>query len=125
MTPQEPDFEPGHPGRCDYNPDSPEAKEWARKHYSPLGERDFPVDHPKALDTPGNTNAIPVRAGIDPAHPELQEFTGRTPKQVEGLRLLEQFRAPLAGPSPVLEPTEAPPPPPPIERPIPTGQPGS
>jgi hypothetical protein len=31
-TPQEPDFPPGHPARFDYDPDSPEAQEWARKH---------------------------------------------------------------------------------------------
>ncbi|MBZ5569454.1 MAG: hypothetical protein LAN64_16600 [Acidobacteriia bacterium] len=125
MTPQEPDFEPGHPARFDYDPSSPQAKEWARTHFALKGERDFPVGHPKAFDTPGNTNAVPVLAGIDPAHPELQEFSGRTPAQVEGLKLYQQFAAPLAQESPVLEPTEAPQPPPPIERPIPPGQPGS
>lgn len=79
QTIQERDFPKGHPKASDYVPGSPEAIEWARKNIHPLGERDFPVDHPKAVDTPGNTNAIPIRPGIDPAHPELEEFTGATP----------------------------------------------
>jgi hypothetical protein len=75
---QERDFPKGHPKAADYVPGSPEAIEWARKNIHPLGERDFPVGHIKAVDTPGNTNAIPIRPGIDPAHPELEEFTGAT-----------------------------------------------
>ena len=125
MTPQEPDFEPGHPGRYDYDPASPEAKEWARKHYAPRGERDFPVGHPKAVDTSGNTNAVQILPGIDPAHSERQAFSGRTPEQVAALDRLNAELAAAAKESPVLEPTEAPPPPPPIDRPIPPGQPGS
>lgn len=76
-TPQEPDHPPGHPKRFDYDPASPEAIEWKRKNFHPLGERDFPVDHPKAIDTPGNTNHIPALPGVDPNHPEREPFTGR------------------------------------------------
>lgn len=76
MTPQEPDFPPGHPARCDYDPSSPAAKEWARQNSHPLGERDFPVDHPKALDTPGNKNAVVWSLGVDPDRPGLVPFRG-------------------------------------------------
>ncbi len=124
-TPEEPDFPPGHPKRFDYNPRSPEAREWARLNIHPAGERDFPVGHPKAMDTKGNTNATPVLPGVDPAHPELEAFTGHTQEQVDADRELWDERARLAQPSPELEPTEAPPPPknPGDTRP-PTGQPG-
>lgn len=125
-TPEEPDFPPGHPKRFDYNPASPEAKEWARIHIHPAGERDFPVGHPKALDTPGNKNHIPVVAGVDPDHPELQEHTGHTPEQVAAEAALWEERKALAFPSPEREPIEAPPPPkkPGDTRP-PSGQPGT
>lgn len=125
-TPEEPDFPPGHPARGDYNPRSPEAIEWARKHVWTAGERDFPVDHPKASDTPGNKNRVVWRAGVDPAHPELEPHTGRTPEQVEAIRELWAEAAKRAKPSPTLEPTEAPPPPknPGDTRP-PSGQPAS
>jgi len=124
-TPEEPDFPPGHPKRFDYDPKSPEAREWARLNIHPAGERDFPVGHPKASDTKGNTNAVAVLAGVDPDHPELEAFTGRTPDQVEADRELWEERKALAYPSPELDPTEAPPPPrnPGDTRP-PTGQPG-
>jgi len=124
-TPEEPDFPPGHPKRFDYNPKSPEAREWARLNVHPAGERDFPVGHPKASDTKGNTNKVAVLAGVDPAHPELEPFTGRTPEQVAADRELWDERIALAQPSPELDPTEAPPPPdkPGDTRP-PTGQPG-
>jgi hypothetical protein len=83
MTPQviaERDFPKGHPKAADYVPGSPDAVEWARKNIHTKGERDFPVDHPKAVDTKGNTNHVPTRPGIDPLHPELEEFTGATPE---------------------------------------------
>jgi hypothetical protein len=63
---QERDWPPGHPKAGDYDPNSPEAKEWARVNVHPLGERDWPVDHPKALDTPGNENTLVWQAGVDP-----------------------------------------------------------
>src|SRR5579864_1783399 len=124
-TPQERDFPKGHPKAADYDPPSPDAIEWARKNIHPAGERDFPVDHPKAIDTPGNTNHVPVVPGVDPAHPELQPFTGRTPAQVAAERAVWAERTRLARPSPELEPTLAPDPPkkPGDTRP-PTGQPG-
>lgn len=124
-TPEEPDFPPGHPKRFDYNPKSPEAREWARKNIHPAGERDFPVGHPKAVDTKGNQNAVSVLPGVDPAHPELEPFTGRTPEQVAADRDLWEERKALAQPSPELEPTIAPAPPdkPGDTRP-PSGQPG-
>jgi len=110
-TPEEPDFPPGHPKRFDYDPRSEAAKEWARLHIHPAGERDFPVGHPKAVDTRGNTNAVPVLPGVDPAHPELEPFTGRTPEQVAAERELwdERIAASKATVDP--EPGIAPPPP--------------
>src|ERR1700732_2263048 len=124
-TPEEPDFPPGHPKRFDYNPKSAEAREGARRNVHPAGERDFPVGHIKAVDTKGNTNKVAVVAGVDPAHPELEPFTGRTPEQVAADRDLWEKRKAQAMPSQELDPTEAPPPPkqPGDTRP-PTGQPG-
>lgn len=110
-TPEEPDFPKGHPKRFDYDPKSPEAREWVRLHVHPAGERDFPVGHPKAIDTPGNTNAVSVLPGVDPAHPELEAFSGRTPEQVAGDRAMWDERIAAARPSPELEPTIAPDPP--------------
>ena len=124
-TPEEPDFPPGHPKRNDYNPRSPEAREWARLHIHPAGERDFPVGHPKALDTKGNLNHLPAVAGVDPLHPELEPFTGRTPEQVEGERDLWAERVAQSKPTPDRDPIEAPPPPRnPGSTAPPTGQPG-
>jgi|SRR5208337_5690646 len=124
MTREEEDFEPGHPARCDYNPASPEAIEWARKHYAPKGERDFPVGHPRAVDTPGNLNQMVTLPGIDPLHPELEPFSGRTPAQVEALAKLNATLAQQAKETPALKPVVAPAPPEPVERPLPVGQPG-
>jgi hypothetical protein len=123
-TPEEPDFPVGHPKRYGYDPASPEAKEWARLHIHPAGERDFPVGHAKAIDTPGNQNHIPAEPGVDPLHPELEPFTGHTPDQVAAERALWNERVKAAGPSPEREPILAPPPPekPGDTRP-PTGQP--
>ena len=110
-TPQEPDFPPGHPARFDYDPDSPEAQEWARKHVWLPGERDWPVGHPAAVDTPGNKNAIVHQPGVDPAHPELEAFTGRTPAHVEARKRVQAELAQKQMPSPEREPVIAPPPP--------------
>lgn len=125
-TPQEPDFPPGHPKRFDYDPESPEAIEWARVHIHPAGERDFPIDHPKAVDTEGNTNHIPVHAGVDPNKPELEAFTGRTPRQVEAEKRLWADRVAASKPTIDPEPTIAPEPPkkPGDTRP-PSGQPSN
>lgn len=124
-TPQEPDFPPGHPGRFDYNPDSPEAKEWMRMNCFPKGERDFPPGHPKACDTPGNTNGVQIVAGVDPHHPELEEFTGRTPAQAAAHRkAIEQLSAAAKETEP-REPITAPAPPPPGDTSAPAGQPGA
>jgi len=124
-TPEEPDFPKGHPKRFDYDPRSPEAREWARLHIHPAGERDYPVGHPKALDTKGNTNAVPVLPGVDPTHPELEAFTGHTAEQATAERELWAERSQSVRPSPTLKPIEAPPPP--VENvPFaePSGQPG-
>jgi len=99
---QERDFPKGHPKAADYVPESPEACEWARKNIHPKGERDFPVDHPKAVDTPGNTNHIPIRPGIDPAHPELEEFTGATPKVAAARRAAYLAQLPKVAETPML-----------------------
>jgi hypothetical protein len=78
---------------------------------APLGERDFPVGHPKAVDTKDNTNHVQNLPGVDPERPELEPFTGRTPAQAEGAKALYQAMATLAKPSPELEPVIAPEPP--------------
>lgn len=123
-TREEEDFPAGHPARGDYDPQSVHAKEWARKHHSPMGERDFPVGHPKASDTSGNLNSVQHRPGVNPLRPELEEFSGRTPEQVEALKQLNLELAGKAKETPPLKPTIAPDPPEPIERPLPPGQPG-
>src|SRR5216684_1213721 len=100
-------FPKGHPGRHDWDPESPEAIEWARQNVHPLGERDFPVDHAKAADTPGNLNHLPVTAGVDPLNPQREPFTGRSPAQVAGIRKLSEIASQAAKESPVLQPIDA------------------
>lgn len=108
MPPQlEEDFPKGHPGRGDYDPHSPAAQEWARLHVAPLGERDFPVDHPKAADTAGNTNALAWEAGVDPHNPHREPHTGRTPEQAAGVAVLSALASKAALESPVLQPLDA------------------
>ena len=108
MTPPiEQDFPAGHPARYDWDPESPEAKEWARQNVHLLGERDFPLDHPKAVDTPGNLNHLPATAGLDPLNPHREPFTGRSPAQVAGLRKLSKAASQAAASSPVLQPIDA------------------
>lgn len=100
-------FPKGHPGRADYDPESPEAKEWARLNVHPLGERDFPVGHPAAADTPGNLNHLTWTPGVDPINPHREAHTGRTPAQVEGLRKLSEQASRQAQDSPVTYPVDA------------------
>lgn len=123
MTQQEDDFPPGHPKRFDYDPDSPEAKKWMKMHYFPKGERDYPPGHPKAVDTEGNTNAVEVRAGIDPNHPELEEFSGRTPAQAKRAKEITLALSQQAKETVPPKPGIAPEPPPPGSSAFPTGQP--
>jgi hypothetical protein len=123
-TPQEPDFPPGHPARCDYDPSSPEAREWMRTHSSPKGERDYPVDHPKACDTPGHQHNLEYLAGVDPLHPELEPFTGRTAKQVAAIAELNAELAKQAKETAPATPGIAPAPPVPGDISLPVGQPG-
>jgi hypothetical protein len=106
-TPQEPDFPAGHPARFDYDPSSPEAKEWARLHVFLKGERDYPPGHPKAVDTEGNRNAEQIVAGVDPDRPDYEAFTGRTPAQAKAAREVYQAGVNVAKESPVLMPTIA------------------
>lgn len=124
-TPEEPDFPPGHPKRFDYNARSAEAREWARLNIHPAGERDFPVGHPKALDTKDQSARMTFEAGINPAHPELEPFSGRTPEQVAAYAELWEERKALSMPTQDREPGMAPAPP---EKPgstqPPSGQPG-
>lgn len=122
-TPQEEDFPKGHPKRFDYDPDSPEALEWMRKNYHPKGERDYPLDHPKAVDTPGNTNAREVLPGIDPDKPELEAFTGRTPEVAKRVQDITRKLSEHAKETVLPEPTIAPNPPAPGSTAEPTGQP--
>jgi hypothetical protein len=125
MAPQqERDFPLGHPASSDYDPDSPEAIEWRRINVHPKGERDWPVDHPKAVDTPGNTNHVPIIPGVDPAHPERESFTGRSPDKAKRVRELQKELAALSHETPPAEPVIAPKPPPPGDISLPPGQPG-
>lgn len=103
MAVTERDFPKGHPKASDYDPKSPEAIEWARVNIHPLGERDFPVDHIKAVDTPGNTNHIPVRAGEDPAHPELEPHTGATAEVADARRKAYLSQLPKVQETPMLD----------------------
>lgn len=123
MTPNERDFPPGHPASSDYDPESPEAIEWARINVHPKGQRDWPVDHPAAVDTAGSKNTVVILPGVDPAHPELEPFTGRTPAQAEAARKAYLARLPQAKETPPREPIEAPPPPPAPIVGKPSGQP--
>jgi hypothetical protein len=104
---QQDDFPVGHPARFDYDPASPEAKEWARIHVHPRGERDFPVDHPKAVDTPGNSNSMIIVAGIDPTKPWLEAFTGRTQEQARAVAQMNARLAEQAKPTPPRQPVDA------------------
>jgi hypothetical protein len=101
------DFPPGHPAASDYNPASPEAVEWARVNVSPFGTRDFPVDHPKAIDTPGNTNHIRWESGVDPHNPHREPHTGRTPEQAAGVAAMTAVATARAKESPVSLPLDA------------------
>jgi hypothetical protein len=108
MSPQiERDFPPGHPAASDYNPASPEAMEWARVNVNPLGTRDFPVDHPKAIDTPGNTNVLTWQPGVDPHNPHREAHTGRTPEQAAGVAAMSETASKAAKESPVTQPLDA------------------
>jgi len=81
--------------------------EWVRQNVHPLGDRDFPVDHPKAADTPGNTNVLEWSAGVDPRNAHLEPFTGRTPEQAAGVAQMSAIASLAAAESPVLQPLNA------------------
>lgn len=104
---KERDFPLGHPASSDYDPASLEAREWARKNVSGLGERDFPVDHPGAADTAGNFGALHWAPGVDPHNPHREPFTGRTPEQAAAVRALSSAASQAAKESPVLVPIDA------------------
>jgi len=106
-TRTEEDFPPGHPGRSDFNPNSPEAIEWARKNVAAFGQRDFPVDHPKASDTPGNLNALEWHSGVDPHNPHREPHTGRTPEQAAAVAAMSAVASARAKESPVTQPLDA------------------
>ena len=120
----EPDFPPGHPARVDYDPNSAVAIEWRRKNVHPKGERDFPVDHPKASDTPGNDCKTEWLPGVDPSKPDHEPFTGRDPETAKRMRELDAQLSASAQETPVSEPREAPAPPKHSSAVLPTGQPG-
>jgi len=103
----EQDFPPGHPGRGDYNPNSPEAGEWARSHVAPLGQRDFPVGHPAAVDTPGHKNFVVWQPGVDPFNPQREPFTGRSEEQAAAVKELSRRASLAAVESPIAIPLDA------------------
>ena len=104
---REDDYQPGHPKRFDYDPESADAREWARINVHPRGERDFPVDHPKALDTPGNLNALVWEPGIDAINPQLETFTGRPPEMAAAAAEVTQAASAAAMESPAFTPVDA------------------
>jgi hypothetical protein len=97
------DFPVGHPKAADYDPKSPEAIEWARRHVHPLGERAYPVDSLKSSDTPGNECGIEWRAGVDPFHSELEAHTGATPEVAAASRAYHASLAANAKETPTLD----------------------
>lgn len=103
----EQDFPKGHPARHDYDPASPEAIEWARVNVAPFGSRDFTVDHIKAVDTAGNTNALAWEAGVDPHNTHREPHTGRTPAQAMGVAQMTEIASKAAKESPVVQPLDA------------------
>jgi hypothetical protein len=104
---KERDFPLGHPASSDFRPGSPEAIEWQRVNVHPRGERAFPVDHPKAMDTPGNLENTRIECGVDPANPHLEPFTGRTPEQAEAVRELSREASKDSKDSPAFAPLDA------------------
>lgn len=113
VMPNEEDHPKGHPARHDYDPKSPEAKEWARRNIHPKGERDYPIDHVKAVDTKGNLNHVRIDAGVDINNPEREAFTGRSPEQAKAVRDMNARLAKAALDTIPPAPVVAPPPPPP------------
>jgi len=103
----EDDYPKGHPARCDYDPNSPEAKEWMRVNCHPKGERDWPIDHPAAIDTVGNKNAVVWTPGVDPHHPDREAFTGRTAEQAKATRAAQQVLMAHARETPVRRAVDA------------------
>jgi hypothetical protein len=90
----------------------------------PKGERDWPVDHPKAVDTPGNSNHLTMVAGVDPLHPEREQFTGRDPEKAKRMREISAEMSKHAQESLPRDPVVAPQPPAPGDISEPAGQPG-
>lgn len=81
MPAPERDLPLGHPSASDYDPHSPEAREWDRLHNHPAGERDFPLDHPGAADNPNR---------VEPTHPQQ---TARDFSRPETLRPVDALPA--------------------------------
>ena len=96
------DFPVGHPAAVDTVIGSPEHLEWIEKHKFLENVRDFPPGHSKAVDTAGNLNSLPVRPGVDPHNPHLEEHTGRTPVQAAAVREWNKAEAAGAHESPVM-----------------------
>lgn len=96
------DFPIGHPAAIDTVIGSPEHRAWLEQHKFAENARDFPPGHPKAADTPGNLNALPIRAGVDPHNPHLEEHTGYTPEKAAAVREWNKAEAAGAHDSPVL-----------------------
>jgi hypothetical protein len=107
MAQVERDFPIGHPAAADTVIGSPEHVEWMRQHQFLENKRDFPPGHIKAVDTPGNTNHLPVRAGVDPFNTHLEAFTGHTPEKAAAIAAHNKAVASGALESPVLPPVDA------------------
>jgi len=107
MPQVERDFPVGHPSAVDTVPGSADHLAWIEQHKFLENARDFPPGHPKAVDTPGNTNHIPVRAGVDPLNTHLEEFTGRNPAKAAAVAEFAAAASAHAKESPALIPVDA------------------
>lgn len=84
MQSTERDLPLGHPSAADYDPASPEAKEWQRLNVHPAGERDFPVGHPGAADNPNPvTPSNPLETARDFSRPETVRPPARPIEDVQ------------------------------------------
>ena len=107
MTSIERDLPLGHPSAVDTVIGSTYHKAWLNEQAAKMNARDFPPGHPKAADTPGTDKQVEWRAGVDPAHPELEEFTGRTPQAAAAAANFARHGAEVAKESPVRIPVDA------------------
>jgi hypothetical protein len=107
MAQMERDLPLGHPSAPDTVLGSPEHKRWLVAQEAKSNAVDFPTGHPKRFDTPGSMSTVQWQPGVDPAHPELEAFTGRTPEQVNAIAEYNRQRSAAQEPTPAHIPVDA------------------